>query len=152
MDFQHFATNAFKTPIFREGFATNRRNMDTFIGIRFKKETAKRFQEFSRTHFKTHTEAMEAILDFFFYNEISPKENLGPTGRTIEAKLLKRINAVIAIMRDVEKTQTKPTVAMLQSLFEMDEPKKKPLILEKKFTEEKKEVRFLEKRNNSNQL
>ena len=126
--------------------------MDTFIGIRFKKETAKRFQEFSRTHFKTHTEAMEAILDFFFYNEISPKENLGPTGRTIEAKLLKRINAVIAIMRDVEKTQTKPTVAMLQSLFEMEEPEKKPLILEKKYAEEKKEVRFREKQDNTNQL
>jgi hypothetical protein len=126
--------------------------MDTFIGIRFKKETAKRFQEFSRTHFKTHTEAMEAILDFFFYNEISAKENLGPTGRTIEAKLLKRINAVIAIMRDVEKTQTKPTVAMLQSLFEMEEPEEKPLILEKKFAEEKKEVKFQEKRNNQNQL
>ena len=151
-DLLQFATNTLQTPIFREGFATNRRIMDSFIGIRFKKETAKRFQEFSRTHFKTHTEAMEAILDFFFYNEISPKENLGPTGRTIEAKLLKRINAVIAIMRDVEKTQTKPTVAMLQSLFEMEEPKKKPLILEKKFTEEKKEVRFREKRNNSNQL
>lgn len=126
--------------------------MDTFIGIRFKKETAKRFQEFSRTHFKTHTEAMTTMLDFFFYNEISPKENLGPTGRTIEAKLLKRINAVIAIMRDVEKTQTKPTVAMLQSLFEIEEPKTKPLILEKKFSEVKKEVRFREKRNNSNQL
>ena len=126
--------------------------MDSFIGIRFKKETAKRFQEFSRKHFKSHTEALETMLDFFFYNEISPKENLGPTGRTIEAKLLKRINAVIAIMRDVEKTQPKPTVAMLQSLFEMEEPKKKPLILEKKFTEEKKEVRFREKRNNSNQL
>lgn len=126
--------------------------MDSFITIRFKRKTAKRFQEFSKMHFKTHTEAMEAILDFFFYNEISPKEKLGPTGRTIEAKLLKRINAVIAIMRDVEKTQTKPTVAMLQSLFEQDEPKKKPLILEKNFTEEKKEVKFQEKRNNSNQL
>nr|WP_293297200.1 BfmA/BtgA family mobilization protein [Allomuricauda sp.] len=126
--------------------------MDSFITIRFKRKTAKRFQEFSKMHFKTHTEAMEAILDFFFYNEISPKENLGPTGRTIEAKLLKRINAVIAIMRDVEKTQTKPTVAMLQSLFEMEEPKQKPLILEKKFTEEKKEVKFQEKRNNQNHL
>lgn len=121
--------------------------MDSFITIRFKRKTAKRFQEFSKMHFKTHTEAMEAILDFFFYNEISPKENLGPTGRTIEAKLLKRINAVIAIMRDVEKTQTKPTVAMLQSLFEMEEPKKKPLILEKKYTEEKQEVKFQEKQN-----
>ncbi|MAZ27712.1 MAG: hypothetical protein CL868_11630 [Cytophagaceae bacterium] len=124
--------------------------MDTFIGIRFKKETAKRFQEFSRTHFKTHTETMDAILDFFFYNEISPKENLGPTGRTIEAKLLKRINAVIAIMRNVEKTQTKPTVVMLQSLFEMEGPEKKPLILEKKYAEEEKEVKFQEKRNNQN--
>ena len=126
--------------------------MDTFITIRFKRKTAKRFQEFSKTHFKTHTETMEAILDFFFYNEISPKEKLGPTGRTIETKLLKRINAVIAIMRDVEKTQTKPTVAMLESLFQIEEPKKKPLILEKKFVEEKKEVRFREKQNLKNEL
>lgn len=126
--------------------------MDSFIGIRFKKETAKRFQTFSRTYFKSHTEAMAAMLDFFFYNEISPKEKLGPTGRTIEAKLLKRINAVIAIMRDVEKTQTKPTVAMIQSLFEAEEPEKKPLILEKKVIDEKKKVRFQEKRNLKNEL
>ena len=95
---------------------------------------------------------MENILDFFLYNEFSPKEKLGPTGRTIEAKLLKRINAVIAIMRDVEKTQTKPTVAMLQSLFVMEEPNKKPLIVEKKYAEEKKEVRFRERRNIKNEL
>ena len=126
--------------------------MDSFTGIRFKKETAKRFQTFSRTYFKSHTEAMATMLDFFLYNEISPKEKLGPTGRTIEAKLLKRINAVIAIMRDVEKTQTKPTVAMIQSLFETEEPEKKPLILEKKYAEEKKEVRFREKRNLKNEL
>ena len=118
--------------------------MDSFITIRFKRKTAKRFQEFSKMHFKTHTEAMENILDFFFYNEISPREKFGPTGRTIEVKLLKRINAVIAIMRDVEKTQTKPTVAMLQSLFVMEEPNKKPLIVEKKYAEEKKKVRFRE--------
>ena len=150
-DLLQFATNALRTPIFREGFATNRRIMDSFIGIRFKKETAKRFQEFSRTHFKTHTEAMEAILDFFFYNEISPKEKLGPTGRTIEASLKKRINAVIAIMRDMEKSQTKPTVAMLESLFQMNEPSKKPLILEKKAVEEKPKVRFQERQNHNNE-
>ena len=126
--------------------------MDSFITIRFKRKTAKRFQEFSKKHFKTHTETMEAILDFFFYNEISPKEKLGPTGRTIEAKLLKRINAVIAIMRDVEKTQTKPTVAMMESLFQTETPTKKPLILEKKFIDKKKEVRFKEKENPNNQL
>ena len=126
--------------------------MESFIGIRFKKETAKRFQEFSRTHFKSHTEALETMLDFFFYNEISPKEKLGPTGRTIEASLKKRINAVIAIMRDMEKTQTKPTVAMIESLFQTNEPSKKPLILEKKAVEEKPKVRFQEKQNHTNEL
>ncbi len=125
--------------------------MDSFIGIRFKKETAKRFQEFSRKHFKSHTEAMATMLDFFFYNEISPKERLGPTGRTIEQTFKKRISAVIAIMRDMEKTQTKPTVAMIQSLFEMEEPKKKPLLLEKKEVEEK-QVLFREKKNYNNNL
>ena len=95
---------------------------------------------------------MSTMLDFFFYNEISPKEKLGPTGRTIEASIKKRINAVIAIMRDMEKTQTKPTVAMIESLFQTEEPEKKPLILEKKLVEEKKEVRFREKRNHDNEL
>ncbi|SHG48077.1 hypothetical protein SAMN05444483_11354 [Salegentibacter echinorum] len=126
--------------------------MDSFITIRFKRQTAKRFQQFSKKHFKSHTEAMATMLDFFFYNEISPRERLGPTGRTIEANLKKRINAVIAIMKDMEKTQTKPTVAMIESLFQIDTPQKKPLILEKKFTEEKKEVRFQEKRNSNNKL
>jgi hypothetical protein len=129
--------------------------MDSFIGIRFKKETAKRFQEFSRTHFKSHTEALETMLDFFFYNEISPHERLGPTGRTIEASFKKRINAVIAIMRDMEKTQTKPTAAMIASLFQTKVPQKKPLILEKKILRQKKdgvskqEQNSLEERDNS---
>lgn len=152
-------TNALPGPIFREEFATNRQIMDSFIGIRFKKETAKRFQEFSRTHFKSHTEALETMLDFFFYNEISPHERLGPTGRTIEASFKKRINAVIAIVRDMEKTQTKPTAAMIASLFQTEAPQKKPLILEKKILQEKKdgvpkqvENGFSERDNSDNNL
>ena len=95
---------------------------------------------------------MATMLDFFFYNEISPRERLGPTGRTIEANLKKRINAVIAIMRDMEKTQTKPTVAMIESLFKAGEPKKKALKLEKKSKDEKREVYFQEKGSPDNQL
>lgn len=75
---------------------------------------------------------MATMLDFFLYNEISPKEKLGPTGRTMENSLKKRLNAIIAIIKDVEKNQSKPMLGMLQSLFEETEPKKKPLILEKK--------------------
>lgn len=126
--------------------------MDSFITIRFKRETAKRFQEFSRKHFKTHTEAMATMLDFFFYNEISPKEKLGPSGRTIEQSLKKRMNAIIAIIRDMEKNKANPTLALLQSLFEEAEPIKKPLILEKKVIEEQQGVHIREKQNQDKEL
>ena len=132
--------------------------MDSFITIRFKRNTAKRFQEFSKTHFKSHSDAMATMLDFFFYNEISPKEKFGPTARTladnlnaVETNLLKRMNAIIAIQRDIEKTQTKPTVAMLESLFKTEGSTPKTLMLEKKFIEEKRAVRFEEKRNTTNE-
>lgn len=124
---------------------------DSFITIRIKRDTAKRFQEFSKKHFKTHTEAVATMLDFFFYNEISPRERLGPSGRTIEKSLKKRMNAIIAIIRDMEKNKANPTLALLQSLFEVAEPIKKPLILEKNLIEEKKEVRYIEKREQNNQ-
>ena len=55
--------------------------MKGYISIRFKKKTAESFQQFSKKHYKTHSEAMAGMLDFFFYNEISPKENFGSTGR-----------------------------------------------------------------------
>ena len=97
--------------------------MKAYINIRFKKKTAERFQEFSRTHYKTHSEAMAGMLDFFFYNEISPKENFGPTGRRIENSLKKRINAVIAIMKNMEKNKATPTLAILESLMEAADPK-----------------------------
>jgi len=70
------------------------------------------------------------MMGFFDQNKISPSESLGPNMKSLENNLKSRINALIAIIRDIEKNQTKPTVAMLQALFEEAEPKKKPLILE----------------------
>lgn len=106
--------------------------MEPFKNIRLKSNTAERFQEFSKSHFKTHTEAMATMLDFFQYNQISPKEKLGPTAKTLEKALNKRLNAIIAIIRDIEKTQTKPTAAILNAVLEQDEPQKHPKVVEKK--------------------
>ena len=47
---------------------------------------------------------------------------------------------IIAIIRDMEKNKVNPTLALLQSLFEETEPKKKPLIVEKKLLGEKQEI------------
>ncbi|MCM4157585.1 hypothetical protein DHD80_16390 [Gramella sp. AN32] len=99
------------------------------------------------------------MIEFFEEHGISPAESMGPKMQTLEHLIKKRINGVIAILKDIEKGQTKPTVAMLQSLFEETAPKKQPLILERKFVEKKKEVRlpageagFQEKRNPNNEL
>jgi len=70
------------------------------------------------------------MLEFFENNGISPDESIGPHIQTLENLIRKRINGVIAILRDIEKTQTKPTAGMLMALLEQAEPKKKPLILE----------------------
>lgn len=121
--------------------------MDSFITIRFKRKIAKRFQQFSKSHFKSHSEAMATMLDFFLYNEISPKEKLGPTGRTLERALKKRMNAIIAIMRDVEKNKANPTLALLQTLFEQAGTIDKPLMLEKNSRNGNREIRFQEKQN-----
>ncbi len=40
---------------------------------------------------------------------------------------------------------------MIQSLFEIEEPKKKPLIVEKKYAKEQPKVRFQEKQNHHNE-
>lgn len=72
------------------------------------------------------------MMDFFENNEVSPTEDLGPNMNKIEKKIKSRINAVIAILKDIEKNQTKPSAAILNALLEQPEPQKKPLMLEKK--------------------
>ncbi|RKR07962.1 hypothetical protein CLV91_2724 [Maribacter vaceletii] len=88
--------------------------MDTFSTIRFKIKVANRFRKFSKQVAQTHTEAMEAMLNFFDWNDLSPNDNLGVKNERTN----KRINAVIAILKNIEKYQTKPTAAMIQTLFE----------------------------------
>ncbi|MFD2788371.1 hypothetical protein KCTC52924_01127 [Arenibacter antarcticus] len=107
--------------------------MNSFKSIRFKSETARDFQKFSRRFFKTHTEALQTMLDFFFYNEISPKESLGPNGRTITNLIKKRFNAMAAMMKNMEKNGVLPTKAMIELLFEHSAQKKRkqaPLLME----------------------
>ncbi|WP_111308664.1 BfmA/BtgA family mobilization protein [Confluentibacter sediminis] len=85
-----------------------------FSAISIKKEIASRFRRFSKEISKSNTEALESMLNFFEMNDLSPEDNLGVKSERTN----KRINAVIAILKNIEKHQTKPTTVMLQSLFE----------------------------------
>lgn len=126
---------------------------EAFTTISFKASVAKKFRVFSKKMGASNTMALLMMLDFFETNNLSPKESIGPTVHTLENLIKKRVSAVIAILRDMEKSQTRPTVAMMQSLFEEVEPKSKPLMIEKKMVEKEGKVRFREKQQNSeNQL
>ena len=115
---------------------------ERFEKLGIKTSVAIRFREFCRKMSKSQSMTLLLMLDFFEDNGISPAESMGPRMETLETRIAllikKRMNGMIAILKDIEKSQTKPTAAMLYSLFEQTEPTKKKLILEKKAIEENK--------------
>ena len=120
---------------------------ERFESISIKTSVVKKFRRFCIKMSKSQSMTLQLMLDFFENNGVSPNESIGPQIQTLENLIKKRINGVIAIMKDIEKNQTKPTVAMMQSLFEEVEPKSKPLILEKENASKVLKPRFTEKKN-----
>lgn len=112
---------------------------EQFQTIKIKTSVVKKFRRFSKKMSHSQSMTILLMLDFFENNGVSPNENLGPQIQTLESLIKKRINGVIAIVKDIEKNQTKPTVAMLQALFEQASPENKSLLVEKKVLLEKKQ-------------
>lgn len=100
------------------------------LGIKI--SVAVKFRNFCKKTSKSQSMTLLLMMEFFERNELSPEDDLEPGLMETENRIKKRINALIAIIKDIEKNQTKPTMAMLQALFENVEPKEK-LILEKSF-------------------
>ncbi|MGY5851832.1 BfmA/BtgA family mobilization protein [Salegentibacter sp. F14] len=86
--------------------------------LQLKANTAKRFREFSKKNNSNQSETLDLILDFFEKNNLSPFETLVPSKVSLEQLIKKRIDAVIAILKNIEKTQTKPGLLMLELLLE----------------------------------
>ncbi len=125
----------------KEGF-------DTF---KIKVSVAIKFRKFCKKMSKSQSMTLLLMVEFFEQNGMSPDESIGPKMQTLESLIKKRINGVIAIMKDIEKNQTKPTVAMIQALFQEAEPKQKPLILEKEIPQKKQELKFKERLDINNE-
>ena len=105
---------------------------ERFESFKIKASVAKKFRKYSREISQSRSMTLLLMLEFFENNGISPTENFGPKMVTLESLIKKRINGVIAILKDIEKTQTKPTAGILSALLEQSEPKKKQLLIEKK--------------------
>lgn len=107
--------------------------------LKIKPTTADSFRKYARELAMPQSEALQLMLDFFEMNRLSPKERLGPKMTTLEREMKMRINSLIAILRDIEKTQTRPTQAMIQLLFQEKPTMGKPILVEKKTSELKPE-------------
>jgi len=107
---------------------------ERFETLKIKASVAKKFRSYCKEMSDSQSMTLLLMIKFFENNSISPHEELGPNMIYLEKNIKSRINALIAIIRDIEKNQTKPTTAMLQALLEQEEPKKKPLLVEKKRT------------------
>ena len=107
-------------------------NSRIYTTFKIKPETATEFRSYSRKLGKQQSDCLQLMLDFFKNHSLSPLDDLGPNLTSIEQRIKSRINALIAILKDIEKTQTRPTHTMLQLLFQENTVKKNEVLMEKK--------------------
>jgi hypothetical protein len=69
---------------------------------------------------------MDLIIDFFEWHGFSPSERFEKSLGQELVKNRKRTEAAIAIIKDIEKNQTKPTNAMLELLFQESPKENEP--------------------------
>lgn len=107
---------------------------ERFESLSIKSSVVKKFRNYSKSISKSNSMTLLLMMQFFERNELSPEDDLKPDLMGTENRIKKRINALIAIIKDIEKNQTKPTLAILQSLFMNVKPKPK-ILIEKSFEE-----------------
>jgi hypothetical protein len=113
--------------------------MERFFTIRFHRNTAQRFKHFSKRVSKSYTETLNVMIDFFEWHGYSPHQRFGKEIIEDQKKTRKRIDAVIAIIKSVEKSQNIPLInieTMLLSLFEGTYKETKPKLVEKSVQKE----------------
>jgi len=118
----------------------------SYSTINLKSHVAKRFRHFSKKIPPSHSETLQKIMDFFEWHGLTSfdeftqnllEEILNNRQRT--EKSIKRTEAAIAIIRDIEITQTRPNNAMLLSLFGESIRQEKPIKREKKLIKKDRE-------------
>ncbi|WP_299780505.1 BfmA/BtgA family mobilization protein [uncultured Formosa sp.] len=90
-----------------------------FDGLRIKTSVAKKFRRFCKHYGKSQSLSLLDMILFFETNEISPSERFGETITSLKFQIKKRFNALIAIIKSIEKQQTEPTAFLIKRLFEV---------------------------------
>ena len=107
--------------------------MDDFNTIRLKKKTIEKLKKFSKKISPSYSETLDFMIAFFEDNDLSPYDTLRDSMTSVSNRLNKRMDAVAAILKNIEKTQLIPTRELLESLFQEEE---ETLLVERKHFEE----------------
>ena len=91
---------------------------EKFEGLKIKASIAQKFRRYSRSISESQSMTLLLMMEFFEDNEVSPHDRLGETISSLKSQIKKRFNAVVAIIKNIEKTHHKPTTAILQTLFQ----------------------------------
>ena len=113
-----------------------------YLALNLKASVVKRFRSFAKKMAGSQSEALEKMIDFFEWHGFKPNDRFVDSILEEIRKNRKRTEANIAILRDIEITQTKPNNVMLLSLFGESIRQEKPIKREKKLVKndsEKKE-------------
>ncbi|WP_127025028.1 BfmA/BtgA family mobilization protein [Flagellimonas beolgyonensis] len=93
---------------------------ERFTCLSIKITIAKKYRRFCRTQGRSQSMTLLSMVEFFEQNGISPDERMHETVASLKYLIKRRFNAMVAIMRSIEKEQTLPTVSMIQALFEQE--------------------------------
>lgn len=93
---------------------------EPFAAMKVKVSVARKFRRFSKRQGKSHSMTLLAMMEFFERHGISPDQHFGETIASMKLFIKRRFNAMVAIMRSIEKEQTLPTVSMMQALFQQE--------------------------------
>ncbi|TXN36147.1 hypothetical protein FVB32_16450 [Flagellimonas hymeniacidonis] len=106
----------------------------TFSAISINRITAERFRAYSKTVSRSHSETIDAMIDFFEKARIDPKSEVMIRFIKFQNYLTGRFDYIEEVLRRMEREQLKPTHDMLKSLFTGMSLKKKeqPLLVDEK--------------------
>ncbi|CAM4279150.1 BfmA/BtgA family mobilization protein [Gillisia limnaea] len=107
-----------------------------FSRINFHTETVERFKKYAAENDVNYTETLEAMLDFFEKNYISPFRPFPLTNYRLLHIFNKRMDALEVLLRKMEKDSLEPTLKILLNLIKIADPRNKHLYREKKAYEE----------------
>ena len=121
-----------------------------YSNITVKKETAIRFRSYSKRFNKSHSEVLDGMMCYFKENNLDPfgegTKIILDSIKKLERQMMKKIDRLIAIIKNMEKTSIRPTYEMMMILYEAyvkdgKRPRREPVQLQEE------RMDFLEPRN-----